>query len=709
MVQSSAEEASSSFSHYGRADSLEPMMRASNEPQSGILDNGTQSNDEDTSDARNGRLGVPTSADHVAPKEWYPIMLHPPWLATILFAEVGLMLAIIVLNIISVRNSGFVRVNDLETLSTDIPVLNRFWSQAFLWTVFPNFIFQAYKVGWDSVVSGLMVRQPYIDLKAGSARAENSIMLDYRTDPSPVTGFIALWNGHRVAGCSALLGLIVSLAVVPLSAHLFEAAPVTINTSVPATYTHYYNDSAYTATTDLRSIFDTVAATRIYGGSPPPWTDAEYAFQPFSAPAANTGSINNLTINNIAYSAYLSCEIINSSNYIFHGNLSVSYDDRGCSVSNGVPVTEGNIIATWSTEDCSAETGYSRFGLIAAQFSPTNNETHLSNISLLSCIPTYWTTPGILTVTTNGGLIKPIINSFSNSNASSRIDRGYAWVAFETALHEYITSSPNMESYETDIGNLIFTYSTLQLNSGSTSNATSLVISASTIFTSVFAVLASTTLFQQIVGDTFIDINGTTNNASTSAIFSSSQTRLFVVSPVAYIIIGVLALLSLYTIIVAIYTHTRHSILHESPVGLLSYAAILKGSDVNALVNDIILLGEKPGMERKWWKRYCKCWKAHLPTEAEQHELRSSPNRYNPGHSTSATPTDPGNATNMGSAINSAHNESAQGEVRNGYYGRPREIVEHYQLVKRGKWAGTWGMRSSPPLEKIVFERSQGS
>src|SRR5947209_15239039 len=122
------------------------------------------------------------------------------------------------------------------------------------------------------------------------------------------------------------------------------------------------------------------------------------------------------------------------------------------------------------------------------------------------------------------------------------------------------------------------------------------------IFTSVFAVLANTVLFQPLTGTTLPDIDGTTVDASTTAISSSAQTRLFVLPLVAYAILGVLFLIIPCIITATVYTQTRPSILHEEPKGLLSYAAILKSSDVNAFLDDIMRVGEKDEKEYHWWQ-----------------------------------------------------------------------------------------------------------
>ena len=66
------------------------------------------------------------------------------------------------------------------------------------------------------------------------------------------------------------------------------------------------------------------------------------------------------------------------------------------------------------------------------------------------------------------------------------------------------------------------------------------------------------------------------------------EMRLIVVSPVAYVILGVLGTVALLNILLFYYAR-QESILYEEPVGLLSMAGILHKSDVNAMMERIAL------------------------------------------------------------------------------------------------------------------------
>lgn len=98
-----------------------------------------------------------------------------------------------------------------------------------------------------------------------------------------------------------------------------------------------------------------------------------------------------------------------------------------------------------------------------------------------------------------------------------------------------------------------------------------------TLFSTTFAVLASTTLFQPVVSPV----------ANVTGVYSAQESRLIVVSTVAYIILSVLVIVALLNITLFFYARYE-SILLEEPVGLVSAAGILHNSDVNGMVQELV-------------------------------------------------------------------------------------------------------------------------
>jgi hypothetical protein len=103
-----------------------------------------------------------------------------------------------------------------------------------------------------------------------------------------------------------------------------------------------------------------------------------------------------------------------------------------------------------------------------------------------------------------------------------------------------------------------------------------IIDSASSLWITTFAVLASTELFKPLSSGR----NGT-------GVYEKEVSRLIVVSPIAYIILCVLIVVALLNISLFFYAR-EESILLEEPVGLVSAAGILHRSDVNELVNGVV-------------------------------------------------------------------------------------------------------------------------
>jgi Protein of unknown function (DUF3433) len=249
-------------------------------------------------------------------------------------------------------------------------------------------------------------RQPFIELrrdKSQAASAECTILLDYEAHPALWKWFIAFRNRYIHLGMTFLLSLAMWI-VPPLGAHLFTVTTVPFNSTVTVTSSSAFNFSANSAYFDVRPAFDDSLVTQLYGGYPLPWTTTEYAFSPFNTDGEARSS--NLTANTTAYSAYLDCQAYASSQSetIYStpdGSDSVTMYtiDRGCPVSGQLKTVNGTTLYgyTFSIQNCSYESGISRSGIYAATYDPIAPE-HISNLTLISCISSYWQTVGNLTV-----------------------------------------------------------------------------------------------------------------------------------------------------------------------------------------------------------------------------------------------------------------------------------------------------------------------
>src|SRR5438045_4779556 len=96
-------------------------------------------------------------------------------------------------------------------------------------------------------------------------------------------------------------------------------------------------------------------------------------------------------------------------------------NDRGCAVSDNfniqprTPLPGANpnttYMKTWSTQDCSIETGYSRLSIVSFQIAASQGI--ITNFFLISCIPSYWITPGTLLISNASTKSAPLIRSFT--------------------------------------------------------------------------------------------------------------------------------------------------------------------------------------------------------------------------------------------------------------------------------------------------------
>jgi hypothetical protein len=196
------------------------------------------------------------------------------------------------------------------------------------------------------------------------------------------------------------VSLILAVIIAPLASHLFTTAPHVLDTVTPIDLTTTYDDRAFTAQTDLRPIFDTVAATRIYGGSSVPWTNNDSAFQAFSDPKTPSGStgVTNLSVVTVGYYASLDCrlipptpDIVTFKKYFPHGGiLYFQAVDRGCLLSQQITISANitTYLRSWATETCDLASHYSRLSLLAGQYDPST-PLWLSDFSIISCIPSY--------------------------------------------------------------------------------------------------------------------------------------------------------------------------------------------------------------------------------------------------------------------------------------------------------------------------------
>jgi hypothetical protein len=514
------------------------------------------------------------SASGSPPKEWRSWKIKWPWMTTMLFAEVALIIATIVLERISASNNGIASIPQVSLHSNSGSVVADIWRYGLLWTTLLSLLMAIYSFMWGTVVFGTADRQPFIELRRPprktAANAEITIMLDYRSYPEFYNWIVAwFFKGHFLVGFAMLLSLLFSLVIVPLSAHLLIAAPSELNSTIYFGFPALFNGTGFTARSTLQPAIDLAGAIRIYGSRAPPWMTVEYAFEAFTI--ADETMLGNVTLDTNAYSAYLDCQAFSPyDNASYQGGfVTLQVNDRGCQVALTFPVQNNTPIYTMSWNFLCTGSEYGRIGLFAGLYSETSL-IKLDNLTLVSCIPSYWNTPGSLTVFLQPNT-PPQFLSFEPSKAVLFHPEFYE--LFERILQFYTFFDPSNTFYADAFGLSVYNYA-ITLNSSSPIQPDILKNAIESLFTTMYAGLAITQLLNQAA-----------NPRIGQGTLSTPVTRLFVVTPVAYIIVGIMGLILICNISLFVYAELHHSILYEEPIGLLGNAALLHESGVSAFVS----------------------------------------------------------------------------------------------------------------------------
>jgi hypothetical protein len=506
---------------------------------------------------------------------WRPKEIALPWMISLLLLEAGIISTIVVLLTISNKRSGFVGLTDPPRFLLGDPLLaNALWN-GFLYTAVPTFLMTCYNSLRDATLTAVLDRQPFVDLESAKAdrrtgRPQVTIMLEYSKVSWWKRGYKALRNGHYVIAACVIVGNIYSLVVIPSTAHLFTDVSFDTNNTLPGLVTKAF-DSTVFSQADFTPAFDTVTAVQMYGANQPAWTNSEYAFPAF---AVNVTS-GNVTAESLGYSANLACREIPQSEYVIqydNSSFTISGSDRGCNISEPVPLSTQAPVFVWtlpSQQPCSLQSGSSRLLIISGNSTDADPKM-LSNFSFISCIPTYWTTPGNLTVTF-GLTTEPFVASFAPREESASqffLDSG---PLYETELLNLQGFDIESNLSANDFGLLVYNFAQ-KLDPQSPLDTQLLEDSTVIIFASIFAVFSSSVFFQPA-----------SPPADMTVTVTQPVSRLVVVPPVAYIILGIMSVAFLLTITLLFYA-SRPSILLEEPIGLLGAAAILHGSDIMGIV-----------------------------------------------------------------------------------------------------------------------------
>ncbi|OQV00710.1 hypothetical protein CLAIMM_06174 [Cladophialophora immunda] len=502
---------------------------------------------------------------------WIPLVLTYYLLCPLIVFNMGLIGSIAALTVISKHHHGFVDVQDSSTASlsslqdfTDL----KHWAEHLYWTTLPTFVVAIFAAWFVATIAAVCERQPYVELaKEGGASGSRSILLDYHSMLLPLLG--AVKNQHLTLGIFLFGSILANLSLTSLTSSLFSVGTSIRTSQEDMLIGAAFNDTGVDSRSNLKAAFDIVSAALVYNASFPPWTSADYAFPNFTLANFSPqgyASATNITTNLTAYSAEASCVVAQIQGGVSDsGDFAFTTVDRGCNVTGSVPLAVGASIyyQSFAVLDCPLTAGWSRMVLFTA-ITQDGDASLVSDVNVISCIPTYHQTAGNLSVSI--GPTSSVWNSSFAPNSSSDFTfQPTAWQVYENGLHLSDYFDPTATVSASLFALLTVSYS--QLLSGTTELQTSALVQASEqVFRSTFAATSHLFFLQPLA-----------EPVSRTGALSMSTRRLFVVSPIAWIMVGVLVFLCIISFSALFYTHSNDSILTEEPCGIISFAKIVSG------------------------------------------------------------------------------------------------------------------------------------
>jgi Protein of unknown function (DUF3433) len=505
----------------------------------------------------NGNVHTSHSEDY----DWVSWKLKLPCFVAMILVEIAIITTLIVTLILSERNNGIATVNTSDSLNISnnifsATIRNPSSAYSLLWTSLPSFILSVFQLFWGIIVVEFGVRQPFVTLFQGGGSARKTILLDYHFDGDIWKAWRILKNKHWSFLFATILNLVLMVIIVPLSSHVYQLRSTFFTSMVSLTFSHSFDDNI-NGTPDLIGPFSLASAINTYGSTPPPWMDSLYAYPPFSGSLIpSNGSIK---VNTTAYSALLDCQIMGPDDYtsIISGNSTfLNINDRGCtSRQEAIPGQPSQILCTvYHEPGCTQDAQYSRIGLLAGAFTPA-----LINFTVVSCIPTYWTSDGIIDVSLRLNA-EPLVSSYQNTTEWIP-SRPFYSTSFEDNLAQYNVIDPILHLQANQFGSITYQYANTK-NPNKPLDSATLMRGMEDLFASIHAAYALTDLF--IPAQSKL-IPGT---------LSQSISRVFVVPITAIILIILMVLIMISNVQLYSKTKLDKTMLSEEPIGLLAAASL---------------------------------------------------------------------------------------------------------------------------------------
>ena len=513
--------------------------------------------------------------------DWRSWTLSWWWMSFIILLEVGFIVAIAKLAQVSQQHDGFPLTKYSPVLSFTDASFTEFWHSQFRWTLVPGIIMSLFALGYSATVAATAERQPYVELNHVQAEARSvnhTVLLDYPAKALLCAWAVAWHNRDFVLGLALLFQLIASVMIVPLASNLFRAR----NTQYASTIelqAHKVFDAELLKAADLQPATELARAVHIYGAAPTSWMTIDYAIEKF---VPIDGILpGHVSVQTNVYYAKLDCQSIprerlrtdfDPTTVSGAGSVLIEFEDRDCNVTGqGFNVFSdfSEYAYTWY-QLCSLDLYDTehRIGVFLGTYSKHDSQK-LGELITVSCIPTFHSATAIVDLTFPTAdraqvsnvevLDREQLHSLSFSNMDSNL-RGYTLFAVSSKADAF--------------GQAVLSY-VKELTGSSKLEANAALNATKSVYRTLFAALAITELMA--VRDTPKTLFGTR---------LLNRTRLYVVAPVAYAFIALLAVMLFCSIGLLFRSCRTTSILREEPVGLLGKANLVYKSDIVSRIED---------------------------------------------------------------------------------------------------------------------------
>lgn len=493
----------------------------------------------------------------------------------ILLWEIGVLVTIITLTVLSRQNNGWRHVPDTPLYTLAGHAINR----QLLWTSLPTLVMVLLGLSYAMIVSSAADLQPYVELvdnKKQRRDARVTIMLDYATYPPLYNWIVAFRNRHPHLGCAMLVHFLCSFSLTPLTSSLFRPALTVNSTNVTTASVKEAKFLSLGTNTNLQPAIDLAGAIHTYSASSPLWMTPEYSFDPFVA--FDNGGTGNVTAITSAYYVKPQCEIIDPTitggvgENANIGSVSIQFEDRHCNVSGsglqwGIDTSRQAYSYTWWQECSGSEDALDRVGVFAAIYS-TSSPHNLANITVISCYPQYMMNVAANLTIASEDTTPSAFVSVQIDSATARRIRLPNFRDLHSTLPAYkqigFSSTLNSDTF----GNAVNAYAQT-LSPGSEFQPEIYLPAMEKMYTTLFAGLTHLQLTR--AREAQLNSYGTLTTATT---------KLYVLFPVAVTLAILLVFMITSTIVLIVYVELARNILTEEPIGLLGKAFLLLRSEV---------------------------------------------------------------------------------------------------------------------------------